>query len=153
MTTLTTALRSLHLDRTSLPRSAPLADPGRLARHLAARRDLWARHVRFDPSSPYRVGVYSDDAWEVELGAWLPGQGTRTHEHVGRRGALLVLQGVLTETTWLVATDGPEPGRRHAVTRTYGADELRSHGDVHVHAVSNAGSDPALALHVRATGG
>jgi len=125
-------------------------DPRAVARILADHRDLWAAHVRFDPETPHHATVWSDDRWEVELAAWLPGQQEQTHEHVGRPGALLVLQGAVRETTWHVATDGPTPGRRVGVTRVHPQHSVRSHGSVHVHAVSAEGSDPALALQVRA---
>jgi len=123
-----------------------------VARALAEHRERWVRHVRFDPTAPYEVTVYDDGRHEVVLGAWLPGQVSRAHEHLGRPGAVLVVQGALEETTWHVVTDGPEPGRRHALRRTIEADEVRSHGAVHVHALANTGADPALALHVRSRG-
>lgn len=126
------------------------ADSRTVARVVAEHRDLWAAHVRFDPAAPHQATVWSDERWEVRLGAWLPGQSSATHEHVGRPGALLVLQGALAETTWHVATDGPAPGRRTAVTRVHGSGEVRTHGAVHVHTVAAAGSDPALALQVHA---
>jgi hypothetical protein len=120
-----------------------------LAASLADQRSLWAPHARFDPARPVHVPVWRDDRWEVALGAWLPGQSTGTVEHLGRPGALLVLQGALDESTWLTATDGPQPGRRHAVVRRYTAGSLRTHGTVLVHDLHNSGPDPALALHVR----
>jgi len=148
MTTVTT-----HHARLLPPRDpgaiAALAHAGSVARAVADRRDLWAPHVRFDPDTPHERTVWSDGRWEVRLGAWLPGQSTEVREHVGRPGAVLVLQGVLEETTWVTATDGPAPGRRHAVTRRHVADQVRSYGAVHVHAVANRGTDPAVALHVR----
>jgi len=125
-------------------------DARTVARVVAEHRDLWAAHVRFDPSSPVHATVWQDDRWEVSLGAWLPGQSGRTHEHVGRPGALLVLQGALRETTWHVATDGPAPGRRTAVTRIHAAGGVRTHGAVHVHEVAVQGPDPVLALQVHA---
>ena len=124
------------------------ADPRSVARLVAEHRELWASHVRFDPAAPHHTTVWADERWEVRLGAWLPGQSSGTHEHLGRPGALLVLQGRLAETTWHVATDGPTPGRRHAVTRVHGPDDVRSHGHVYVHAVEAAGPDPVLALQV-----
>ncbi len=126
------------------------ADPRAVARVVADHRDLWASAVRFDPDAPQHVTVWADDRWEVRLGAWLPGQSSGEHHHVGRRGALLVLQGSLRETTWHVATDGPTPGRRHAVTRVHRAGDVRTHGDVHVHAVEPEGTDPVLAIQVHA---
>jgi len=126
------------------------ADPRSVALLVAGHREIWASHVRFDPERPHHTTVWSDDRWEVRLGAWLPGQSSGAHEHVGGPGALLVLQGRLAETTWHVATDGPTPGRRHAVTRVHGPRDVRSHGHVHVHAVEAAGPDPVLALQVQA---
>jgi predicted metal-dependent enzyme (double-stranded beta helix superfamily) len=126
------------------------ADPRAVARIVAEHRDLWAAHVRFDPSEPHHATVWADDRWEVVLGAWLPGQRSGSHDHVGRPGALLVLQGALRETTWHVATDGPAPGRRTAVSRVHAAGGLRTHGAVHVHDVAAEGPDPVVALQVHA---
>ena len=126
------------------------ADARAVARVVAEHRDVWAAHVRFDPDAPVHATVWQDDRWEISLGAWLPGQGSGSHEHVGRPGALLVLQGALHETTWHVATDGPTPGRRTAVTRVHAAGGLRTHGAVHVHEVAAQGPDPVLALQVHA---
>ena len=129
---------------------AHVVDPRAVARIAAEHRDLWAAHVRFDPTTPVHATVWRDDQWEISLGAWLPGQGSRAHEHVGGAGALLVLQGTLRETTWHVATDGPEPGRRTSVSRVHAAGGLRSHSAVHVHEVAVEGPDPVLALQVHA---
>lgn len=133
----------------TMPPATTLA-AAELASRLAALRSLWAPHARFDPDAPRHVPVWHDDLWEAELGAWLPGQSTGTVERIGRPGALVVLQGHLDESTWVTATDGPNPGRRHAVVRRWTAGSVRSHGAVHVHDLRNAGPDPALALHVRA---
>jgi len=159
--TVRTTLLAMPLPRPTSPPLPPVADgpgleheahPSAVARALAAQRGLWAKHVRFDPAAPYEVTVYDDGRHEVVLGAWLPGQVSSAHEHLGRPGAVLVLQGALQETTWHVVTDGPEPGRRHALRRAIEVDEVRSHGSVHVHALANTGVDPALALHVRSRG-
>ena len=133
-----------------LPAGHVLAHPGALVRSLAVRRDLWAPHVRFDPSGPYVTTVWADDRHEAVIATWLPGQASPVHTHLARPGALLVLQGELEETTWVTATDGAEPGRQHAVRRQLVADEVRSYGAVHVHGLRNAGPDPAVALHVLA---
>lgn len=125
-------------------------DARTVARVVAEHRDLWAAHVRFDPAAPHHATVWADDRWEVSVGAWLPGQGSGNHQHVGRPGALLVLQGALRETTWHVATDGPAPGRRTAVSRVHAAGGLRTHGSVHMHDVAVEGSDPVVALQVHA---
>ena len=125
-------------------------DARAVARVVAEHRDLWAAHVRFDPARPHHATVWADDRWEVVLGAWLPGQRSGSHHHVGRPGALLVLQGALRETTWHVATDGPAPGRRTAVSRVHATGGLRTHGSVHVHDVAAEGPDPVVALQVHA---
>ncbi len=153
----TTALRSTVVPSTLLPSTAEhsrvlasVSHPGALVRVLAASRDLWAPYVRFDPTAPHTAVVWTDERHEAVVGAWLPGQASPVHTHLGRPGALLVLQGVLEETTWVTATDGAEPGRRHAVRRHLVADEVRSYGAVHVHGLRNDGTDPVVALHVLA---
>jgi predicted metal-dependent enzyme (double-stranded beta helix superfamily) len=131
-------------------RPASVSHPGTLVRALAAARELWAPHVRFDPWAPHTAPVWADDRYDAVVGAWLPGQASPIHTHLARPGALLVLQGVLEETTWVTATDGAEPGRRHAIRRHLVADEVRSYGAVHVHRLRNDGTDPVIALHVLA---
>ena len=128
------------------------AHPGALVRSLAVRRELWAPYVRFDPAAPYVATVWTDERHEAVIATWLPGQAGPVHTHLDRPGALLVLQGELEETTWVTATDGAEPGRRHAVRRRFVADEVRSYGAVHVHGLRNAGADPTVALHVLVRG-
>ena len=56
------------------PRTAP-AHPGALVRKLAARRELWAPHVRFDPTAPRSGVVWADDRHEAVITSWLPGTG------------------------------------------------------------------------------
>ena len=149
-------MTALDLDPRTSPALENLPDlatahPGTLVRVLAARRDLWAPHVRFDPAVPRTTVIWSDDRHEAVLGTWLPGQASPVHTHLHRPGALLVLQGGLEETTWVTATDGAEPGRQHAVRRHLGPDDgARSYGAVHVHGLRNAGPDPVVALHVLA---
>lgn len=137
-------------DATSGDGLRPSPHPGSLVRLLAGRRDLWRPHVRFDSTGPLTTPVWADEEHEVVLGTWLPGQASPVHTHVGRPGALLVLQGRLEETTWVTATDGGSPGRRHAVRRHLETGQVRSYGAVHVHGLRNAGGDPTVALHVLA---
>ena len=135
-----------------VPAQTVPAHPGVLVRSLAVRRELWAPHLRFDPVAPYVATVWAAGCHEAVIATWLPGQASPVHTHLDRPGALLVLQGELEETTWVTATDGAEPGRRHAVRRRYGAGEVRSYGAVHVYGLRNAGADPTVALHVLAHG-
>ena len=133
-----------------LPAQPVPAHPGALVRTLAVRRELWAPHVRFDPLAPHVAAIWADERHEAVIATWLPGQASPVHTHLDRPGALLVLQGELEETTWVTAPAGAEPGRRHAVRRRFGIDEVRSYGAVHVHGLRNAGPDPTVVLHVLA---
>ncbi|HET6503473.1 MAG TPA: cysteine dioxygenase family protein [Amycolatopsis sp.] len=79
--------------------------------------------------------------WGVELWllSWLPGQGTRPHDHGGAAGSFTVLTGTLSETYRY-------PGKqiRHA-QRATGA--TIGFGAGHAHEVRNRGVVPALSVH------
>ena len=79
--------------------------------------------------------------WGVELWllSWLPGQGTRPHDHGGASGAFTVMAGALDETYRY-------PGRSlRRVERPTGA--AIGFGAGHAHQVRNTTDSPAMSVH------
>ena len=129
--------------------SVDLADT---ARRLARQRTLWQGLVDFDPISRFYARLLADHDHEAWLLTWLPGQGTPWHDHGGSAGSFVVLQGVLTEEVAgdrsAVDLDNVRRVTGPGVRLTPG--DQRTFGTRHLHRVTNAGSDPAVSLHVYA---
>ena len=87
-----------------------------------------------------RARVADEPDFEAWLLTWLPGQGTDLHDHGGSAGAFTVLAGRLTEQTVGV----------RLMDRGYGRGATREFGPHHVHRMVNAGTVPAVSLHVYA---
>src|SRR5947209_16145975 len=96
---------------------------------------------RFDPARRWYARVATADDHEAWLLTWLPGQGTDLHDHGGSAGAFTVLAGRLTEQT---------PARGTFAGRGYAVGAVRRFGSHHVHRMVNAGTAPAVSLHVYA---
>jgi predicted metal-dependent enzyme (double-stranded beta helix superfamily) len=81
----------------------------------------------------------------VWLLSWLPGQHTDLHDHGGSSGAFVVVTGTLTVYTAAIRPDGGLP---RLFDNTFSAGHGRSFGPHHIHQIANAGSQPAVSLHV-----
>ena len=122
------------------------ADLIRVAAAFAAAQLPWAMlrsHVRFDPAGYVRQPIYRDDTWELLLLCWLPGQATAVHGHDGSSGLVRLLAGTLEECGY-EALDAPRPAHR----RTLHGQGLLVELPETIHRVANAGSTPALSLHL-----
>jgi len=119
-----------------------------LATELAADRSRWPSDVRFDEQKRWYGRVSTDSPVEAWLLTWLPGQSTGLHDHGETAGAFVVVEGVLQETKVM---PHPEGGLRD-VTRRFGAGRVRPFSSWHVHDLVNAGTVPAISLHVYAPG-
>lgn len=124
-----TGLRADHLDT---------------ARRLAARPDAWGVAPRFDPRQRWYHRLLAEDGLEAWLLTWLPGQETDLHDHGGSAGAFVVVSGVLTERTVTGAGDDTAA----LAERVLPAGAGRQFGDHHVHQIVNAGTAPAVSVHV-----
>ncbi|GGN06615.1 hypothetical protein GCM10009721_37860 [Terrabacter tumescens] len=129
--------------------SVDLADT---ARRLSRQRTLWQGLVDFDPITRYYARLLADHDHEAWLLTWLPGQGTPWHDHGGSAGSFVVLQGVLTEEVagYRTAVDLDDVRRVTGPGVLLGPGDQRTFGTRHLHRVTNAGSDPAVSLHVYA---
>jgi hypothetical protein len=116
----------------------PARDLGGLAEHYAGR----PLTPRFDDTQRWYQRLAAADDHEVWLLTWLPGQGTDLHDHGGSAGAFTVLDGCLVEQT---------PSRHlpgGLAERGYGPRATRRFGPHHVHRMVNAGTVPAVSVHV-----
>lgn len=113
---------------------------------LAGQPRLWEPKIEFDPWSRHYVRLAAEPGLEAWLLTWLPGQTTEWHDHGGVAGAFLTVRGALSERRAAARRNGfPRilPG-----VRTVAAGALRPFGPQHIHRVTNAGSEPAVSLHV-----
>jgi predicted metal-dependent enzyme (double-stranded beta helix superfamily) len=110
-----------------------------VARHHAARPDDWPFAPRYDPSERWYSRLLVEEEHEVWLLTWLPGQGTDLHDHGGSAGAFTVVSGEIVEQT----IQGGE-----LVDTTFAEGGGHQFGAHHVHRVVNAGTRPAVTVHV-----
>lgn len=110
----------------------------RTARLLSADPEL---STTIDLGSTRRTWRRLDATAHLEIWAvgWPPGSGTGWHDHGPSEGVVLPVLGDLVERSW--------SGRR-VHDRRLGAEDGRTFGAHHAHAVVNAGDRPALSLHV-----
>ncbi len=132
-----------------------------LATTLALRTDLWRPLVRFREETRWTRLLRPDDlagalppslqadlaGAEVWLLTWIPGQGTALHDHGPSAGAFAVAQGVLTERVVAAGRDGRLPPE---ATEDLPTGRVRYFGPHYVHQVRNAGTEPAVSVHVYA---
>ncbi len=125
-----------HHDRKGYLTRAELA---LLVEDLAAHPELWRHLVRRSPDERHYVRMLLDANVEICLICWCPTQETGFHDHGGSRGAVAVLQGMLSETL-------PNIGGEHP-RALYRRGDCFSFGESHIHDVQHAAGDPAASLH------
>ena len=135
--------------------AAPVGAPA-LAMSLAAHPERWRSlldyrtepmprpHEQVSGTRWYRLLERTPDH-EVWLLSWMPGQGTDLYDHGPASGAFAVAAGTLTER--VVSRRGPTE-----VPRQLTAGRVRAFGPHYVHQVVNAGTVPAVSVHVYAPG-
>src|ERR1700750_3212824 len=110
-----------------LPRREPAAE----VRRLTCAPAEWVARVRLDPEGRWYEQIRVDDALELWLISWLPGQSTGFHDHGGANGAFGVVWGELdeyvAERRAVASAPNPVP-----------AGKVRSFGPRHVHDVRNS---------------
>jgi predicted metal-dependent enzyme (double-stranded beta helix superfamily) len=132
-----------------------------LAAALAAAADRWLPLVEYRAESRWTHLLPAADAADAldtslhdELAAaqvwllsWLPAQGTPLHDHGTSAGAFAVVRGSLTERVLAAGRDGV---RESTAELTSG--RVRHFGSHYVHQVTNAGTVPAVSVHVYTPG-
>ena len=132
---------------------ARLRTPRQLAaevRRLTAAPAEWVARVRLDPEGRWYQQIRVDDACELWLISWLPGQSTGFHDHGGANGAFGVVWGELDEhvvARGATAQAGPA-GPAGLSGRRVPAGVVRSFGPHHVHDVRNSSAGSvAVSVH------
>jgi predicted metal-dependent enzyme (double-stranded beta helix superfamily) len=110
-----------------------------IAAGIATATTLWVPLVEHDPEVRRPVRLLATERYEVWVIGWMPGQSAELHDHGDAAGALLVVDGTLTEQ---VAT--PD-GIRTVELPTGAAKDLRVGL---VHEVGNHHHGPATSIHV-----
>jgi predicted metal-dependent enzyme (double-stranded beta helix superfamily) len=138
----------VHADELMLRRWYRLHDRGRtlaraelelLVEDMSAHPELWRHLLHHSPDERHYVQMLRDANVEIWLICWCPTQQTGFHDHGGSRGAMAVLQGMLSETLPSIGGDHPR-----ALHRT---GDCFSFGSAHIHDVQPAGGAPAASLH------
>jgi predicted metal-dependent enzyme (double-stranded beta helix superfamily) len=110
-------------------------------RRLTSSPAEWVARVRLDPEGRWYEQIRVDDALELWLISWLPGQSTGFHDHGGANGAFGVVWGALDEH---VVTHGVVSPTANPVP----AGKVRSFGPRHVHDVRNSSAGSvAVSVH------
>jgi len=110
-----------------------------LVEDLSAHPELWRHLLHRSPDERHYVQMFLDAHVEIWLICWCPTLETGFHDHGGSRGAVAVVQGMLTETL-------PNIGGEHPRS-LYRTDDCLSFGASHIHDVQHAAGDPAASLH------
>jgi len=116
------------------------AQLARTARAVAGAPERWAGLVRYDADRRWYLRLAHDDAHEIWLLSWLPGQHTGFHDHGASAGSFVVVQGTLRERAALGGRP-VNPGQ----TLPHGA--VRSFSPGYVHDVTNVSPLPAVSIH------
>ena len=130
---------------TTITTERKLLTPQQLAaevRRLTSDPAEWVTRVRLDPEGRWYEQIRVNDAYELWLISWLPGQSTGFHDHGGANGAFGVVWGQLDEHT--VARGKVSPRANLVVP-----GKVRSFGPHHVHDVRNT-SQGSVAVSVHA---
>ena len=131
------------MHRTIIPTEQRLLTPSQLAaevRRLTSAPAEWVARVRLDPEGRWYEQIRVDDALELWLISWLPGQSTGFHDHGGANGAFGVVWGQLDEQV--------VRGAAASAARPVAAGAVRSFGPRHVHDVRNSSAGSvAVSVH------
>jgi quercetin dioxygenase-like cupin family protein len=110
-----------------------------IAAGIATATTLWQPLVRHDAEERHAVRLLATERYEVWAIGWAPGQRADLHDHGDAAGALVVLDGTLTEH--VVTADGVR-------TTALPAGTARDLAVGLVHEVRNDHDGPATSIHV-----
>ncbi len=117
-----------------------IASLASVARELAESPEHWWPKVRRAGGTRWYEPLAEEPGFEAWLLGWPLGQGIELHDHGSSSGALVVVEGILSETH--VGRGG------HLFHRRLLEGDLVSFGPDHIHDVVNAGPGRALSIHV-----
>ena len=133
--------RYAHLAPPAVDTAPTLAQLAHRARSIAGRPGDWRHLVRFDAESRWRIRLHREPTYEVWLMSWLPGQRTGPHDHGDSAVVIALAAGELQEHS--IPSNALVP-RVH----TIGIEQVRIWGARHVREIVNAGTVPAVSVHV-----
>ena len=110
-----------------------------IAAGIATATTLWGPVVEHDPAERRPVRLLATERYEVWVIGWMPGQRADLHDHGDAAGALLVVDGTLTELT--VGADGVR-------TEALPAGTVKDLAVGLVHEIQNDDDGPATSIHV-----
>jgi predicted metal-dependent enzyme (double-stranded beta helix superfamily) len=122
-----------------LDRTLGAAELSALASGLAARPELWRRHVRADPDRRCFHPLLREPHATVWLISWMPGHDTGFHDHDGAAGAVAVVRGRVCEERLCL---GGAPRRSE-----HGAGEVFGFAGDDIHRVVHVAGEPAVTIH------
>jgi len=125
-----------------------VASPAAIARQLADTPELWWPKVRRAEGRRWYERLLEEADFEAWLLGWPVGEGIELHDHGSSSGALIVVEGRLSET-YVDASAWVRPGAllRH---RLLEEGDFVAFGPDHIHDVVNGGGRQALSIHVYA---
>ena len=115
-----------------------------MARGLVRNAHLWPE-LADPPERTWDLMAASED-FEAWIVGWPPGGAIEWHDHGGAGGAVVVASGTLVEH----AAEGSPADAARLRTTAIGVGEALLFGPRHVHDVVNAGTVPAVSVHVYA---
>ena len=123
-----------------------IAPPVTMAKELARTPELWWPKVRRSEGRRWFEPLLATEDFEAWLLGWPVGEGIQLHDHGSSSGALIVVEGTLTETY----VDAAEWARRGARLhhRLLPTGDFVAFGPDHIHDVVNGGDRQALSIHV-----
>src|SRR5437868_7009666 len=129
-----------------MPDAPTIASPAAIARELAHAPEVWWPRVRRAGGGRWYEPLLETDDFEAWLLGWPVGEGIELHDHGSSSGALVVVEGRLSET-YVAASDWVRPGARLR-HRLLAEGELVAFGPDHIHDVVNGGDRQALSIHI-----
>ncbi len=113
-----------------------------IADHLARTETRWRSLVRHDPDRRWFMRLFRTPETEAWLLGWTTSQAVELHDHGGSAGAVVVVDGELTE---LVPTGDPPTSLQ---TVRWRRGSMHAFGASHVHDLGNRDRAPATSIHV-----
>ncbi len=127
--TMTTRMQQRSLDKRELQA---------YVQEVAERPEMWREHVAFDTGGRHYASVFRDDTVDVWLLCWDTTDDTGWHDHDISSGAVVVMEGVIRETT-------PRLSGQH-LTTDFKAGASFCFGPEHIHRMSGA-ADRSVSIH------
>ncbi len=135
---------SAPIERVPRPRGRDLTgdELRAVASAIAARPELWSRHVHHDAEQRTYEQLLRDAHLDVWLICWSEDHDTGFHDHDLSAGAVAVIAGRVREERLALGRSADRP-----LTRTVRAGSSFEFGASDIHRVLHAGEGPAVTIH------